>query len=302
MVNEVNNIIYNTLIAERSIHLPGVGTLSVVRKSAEMASSDLIMPPSYTVEFSSYGTATSIVDAIAFEGEVDIIKAEDIYSRWLDRVRTGSTILIEGVGRLQNKSFVVDPIFIALFNNAGNKPIKVGRKKKGGMVAIILVILFAAIAVIGGLSWYFYDDIETMLAGETTATSEEVLADEPIVEDEVVAPADEESVTIEVEEPQEEVIPVVETPTEEPSNDWTQSADIRHWVVAGSYSTEQNANTAMNILMAEHDGVQCKIVSLGKMYAVAIYGSVEREECVQFVRDMRDDIENMWIFTPKKYQ
>ena len=58
----------------------------------------------------------------------------------------------------------------------------------------------------------------------------------------------------------------------------------------------------MNILMADHDGVQCKIVSLGKMYAVAIYGSVEREECVQFVRDMRDEIENMWIFTPKKFQ
>lgn len=288
MVNEVNNIIYNTLIAERAIHLPDVGTLSVVRKSAEMISKNLIAPPRYVVEFSSCGVATSVVDAIACEGGVDQLKAEDIYSRWLDKVRTESVILIEGVGRLQNKSFVADKDFLSLFN-ADATPIKVKRNNNSAIYVALIATFISVGAIFGVAAWFFFSEpsapaAETIM--EQSAAMPDVVAVEDVIEDVVT----------------EESIETIEAEVVEVVNDWTQDADIRHWVVAGSYSTEENANRAKSALLAKHNDIQCEIISLGKMYAVAVYGSAEREYCVQFVREYGDEIESIWIFTPKKFQ
>ena len=288
MVNEVNNIIYNTLIAERAIHLPDVGTLSVVRKSAEMISKNLIAPPRYVVEFSSCGVATSVVDAIACEGGVDQLKAEDIYSRWLDKVRTESVILIEGVGRLQNKSFVADKDFLSLFN-ADATPIKVKRNNNSAIYVALIATFISVGAIFGVAAWFFFSEpsapaAETIM--EQSAAMPDVVAVEDVIEDVVT----------------EESIETIEAEVVEVVNDWTQDADIRHWVVAGSYSTEENANRAKSALLAKHNDIQCEIISLGKMYAVAVYGSAEREYCVQFVREYGEEIESIWIFTPKKFQ
>ena len=288
MVNEVNNIIYNTLIAERAIHLPDVGTLSVVRKSAEMTSKNLIAPPRYVVEFSSCGVATSVVDAIACEGDVDQLKAEDIYSRWLEKVRTESVILIEGVGRLQNKSFVADKDFLSLFN-ADATPIKVKRNNNSAIYVALIATFISVGAIFGVAAWFFFSEpaapaAETIM--EQSAVMPDVVAVEDVIEDVVT----------------EESIETIEAEVVEVVNDWTQDADIRHWVVAGSYSTEENANRAKSALLAKHNDIQCEIISLGKMYAVAVYGSAEREYCVQFMREYGDEIESIWIFTPKKFQ
>ena len=291
MVNEVNNIIYNTLIAERAIHLPDVGTLSVVRKSAEMTSKNLIAPPRYVVEFSSCGVATSVVDAIACEGGVDQLKAEDIYSRWLEKVRTESVILIEGVGRLQNKSFVTDKDFLSLFN-ADATPIKVKRNNNSAIYVALIATFISVGAIFGVAAWFFFSE-PSAPAAETIMEQSAVMPDVVAVEDVIEDVVTEESIeTIEA-----EVVEVVEV-----VNDWTQDADIRHWVVAGSYSTEENANRAKSALLAKHNDIQCEIISLGKMYAVAVYGSAEREYCVQFMREYGDEIESIWIFTPKKFQ
>ena len=121
---------------------------------------------------------------------------------------------------------------------------------------------------------------------EQSAVMPDVVAVEDVIEDVVT----------------EESIETIEAEVVEVVNDWTQDADIRHWVVAGSYSTEENANRAKSALLAKHNDIQCEIISLGKMYAVAVYGSAEREYCVQFMREYGDEIESIWIFTPKKFQ
>ena len=178
MVNQVNNIIYNTLVRERAILLPGIGILSVVRRSAAMASKESILPPTYVVEFSSQGVATSLVDIIAHEGKIEAPKAEEIYSRWLEKVRTESTLTIEGVGRLQHKSFVVQPAFIALFNPVDNRPVKINiKRRKGGLVASIIIVLVAAI---GALGYYFIDDIKALFEANTPEESAVVITAERV--------------------------------------------------------------------------------------------------------------------------
>lgn len=293
MINEVNNIIYNTLVAERAIHLPGVGTLSVVRKSAEKVSSDLIMPPSYAVEFSSQGVATSLVDAISHEAGVDVAQAEDIYLRWLEKVRTDSTLQVEGVGRLQYKSFIADKDFVALFNTA-TTPVKIKRNNSKAIYVALISTLIGVGTMFGVAAWFFFNEVPaptTEVIEQSYAPMLDVVEAEDATTEEVV-----EEVIIE-----ESVEPIV-TETADAVDDWTQRADIRHRVVAGSYSTPENANIAMNMLTDKHDGIKCEIFSLGKMYAVAVYGSANRDECVQFMCEYGDELENMWIFTPKKYQ
>lgn len=294
MVNEVNKIVYNTLIAERAIHLPGVGTLSIVRKSAEVASGGMVLPPSHSVQFSSSAHATSLVDAIAREAGMDSASAEELYSRWLEKVRVGSTLTIEDVGRLQQKSFVAEREFVALFNRAA-APVKIKRHNKSAISAALIASFIGVGVVFGAAAWFFVND--------TSEPDTEIVEQQDVVA--VTNVADKEEVIIEevVEEiAPEEPIEVAEPEVSEAATNWTQEADIHHWVVAGSYSTEQNAETAKNALMAKHNEMSCDIISLGKMYAVAVYGSTNRDDCVEFMREHSAELKNLWIFTPKKFK
>lgn len=294
MVNEVNKIVYNTLIAERAIHLPGVGTLSIVRKSAEVASGGMVLPPSHSVQFSSSAHATSLVDAIAREAGMDSASAEELYSRWLEKVRVGSTLTIEGIGRLQQKSFVAESEFVALFNRAAT-PVKIKRHNKSAISAALIASFIGVGVVFGTAAWFFVNDTpepdaeiveqQDIVAMANIADKEEVIIEEVVEE---IAP--------------EESIEVIEPEVSEAAANWTQEADIHHWVVAGSYSTEQNAEIAKSTLMAKHDEMVCDIIVLGKMYAVAVYGSANRDECVEFMREHSAELKNLWIFTPKKFK
>lgn len=306
MVNEVNKIVFNTLVTERAINLPSVGTIAIVRKSAEMVSSNRVTPPSYVAEFSSHTEATSIIDAIARVGKVDKVTAEDIYYRWLDKVRMVTVITIEGVGRISGKSFYAEPEFIDLFNNGATKPIKISRKRGLGGFAIFLIVFTSLVLVIGGVCWFFKDDIKALLAcakmTNTTTTEVVVVEETPAVETEIAevvieAEPVEEQPIADVAETEELVIE--EAPVVVEEDNWTKQADIRHWVVAGSYSTQENADIATQAIEKEHDDIYCDVISLGKMYAVTIFGSADREECENFMRSHRTTFEQMWIFTPK---
>lgn len=294
MVNEVNKIIYNTLMSERAVTLPGVGTLSVVRGVASMQSKDVVTAPVLTVEFSSHGEARSVVDVIASEGGVDAARAEDIYTRWLDKVRNGSVLTIEGVGVLRNKSFGVDKELFTLLNPS-QKSVKIKYRKNRTAIAAALVSAFVGVAIMFGVAaWFFYCEDAPVPVEDACV---DVVAEECVqipaveVEEEVTVVEDVECEF--VEGVMEEIAPAVE--------DWTMHDDIRHWVVAGSYSTRENADVAVENIVKRNGDMKCKVFKLGKMHAVAVFGSVEHGDCEQFMREHKE-LKQMWIFTPKEYR
>ena len=340
MVNEVNKIVYNTLVAERANHLPGVGTLSIVRHAAIAESRSRVASPKWTVEFSSQGVATSVVDAIAIEGSVDILRAEDIYSRWIDRVRSDSTLRIEGVGVLSGNSFVAERALLDLFNIPGKATLPVKRKKGGHVVLFVLAII--VFTLLGAVSAWYKDEIMSVFnLQHKSVNKSEIPLDEIFVKEDVIIKGfaegvvkgvTEEVVEIftveptlieEVEEVAEEsVVEVVEntvvetsvvpavpatpiapaTPVTPVVESWTARNDIRHYVVAGTYSNMANAERAVTLLVKKNDDLDCKIFELGKMYAVAVFGSNKREDCNIFVREHSQDLKQIWIFTPKKFK
>ncbi|MBR6631753.1 MAG: hypothetical protein IKK89_07405 [Alistipes sp.] len=280
MVNEVNKLIYNTLAEHNAVVLPRVGSLGVVRRMAKMEG-NRVVAPTFAVEFSSAEEGVSLCDVIASVANISSSEAEDIYLRWLDKVKEGNTLTISGVGTLRDKSFVTDTKLHKALNLADKTPIKIHSRSRKPYIAIVAVV----VALLGVGTYLFLAN--DRVASPATAPTEEV-----VVEEVVVA------------EPEPEPEPITETEIEiEPApTRWIDRDDIRHWVVVGSYSTTVNAKRAMEDILRRQDAECCDILALGKMYAVAVYGSSDKADCERFVRDNRDKFKQSWVHTPKRFK
>lgn len=296
MQNAVNNLIYNTLIADGSVALPSVGRLSIVRRPASM-SGKKVSPPQYVVEFSSATEGRTIVDVVSDVASVDLVQAEDIYRRWLDKVRTERGVVIEGVGELRNKSFVAVPELLGALNLVGNAPIRITRRRSGGVwfyaVAAMLIIAVAAYFAIG-----HFDTPDIVACEETNIEVEKSVSETEYMADaETIADVVEEPVMDVAEKP---VAEVVEEPVTEVAKAWNEEDDIRHWVVIGTYSTSDNAERAKRDAERGDEGCVCDVFRLGSMYAVVAFGAAEREACEEFKRAHHAKYPQAWIHTPKR--
>ena len=296
MQNAVNNLIYNTLIADGSVALPSVGRLSIARRPASM-SGKKVSPPQYVVEFSSATEGRTIVDVVSDVASVDLEQAEDIYRRWLDKVRTERGVVIEGVGELRNKSFVAAPELLGALNSVGNAPIRIARRRSGGAwlyaVAAMLIIAVAAYFAIG-----YFDTPDIVACEETNIEVEKsVFEVEYMADAETIADVVEEPIMDVAEKP---VTEVVEEPVTEVAKAWNEEDDIRHWVVIGTYSTSDNAERAKRDAERGDEDCVCDVFRLGSMYAVVAFGAAEREACEEFKRAHRAKYPQAWIHTPKR--
>ena len=276
MVNEVNKLIYNTLAEHNAVVLPRVGSLGVVRRMAKMEG-NRVVAPTFAVEFSSAEEGVSLCDIIALVANISPSEAEDIYLRWLDKVKEDNTLTISGVGTLRDKSFVTDAELQKALNLADKTPIKIHSRSRKPYLAIAAVV----VALLGVGAYLFLAN--DRVASPTPTPTEEVVLEEVIVAE----PEPEPETEIEI-----ETAPVR----------WINSDDIRHWVVVGSYSTMENAERAVEDILRRQDAECCDILTLGKMYAVAVYGSSDKEDCERFVRDNRDKFRQSWVHTPKRFK
>lgn len=276
MVNEVNKLIYNALAEHNAVTLPRIGSLSIVRREAKIEGSRVVAP-TFAVEFKSAEGGVSLCEIIASVANISAAEAEDIYLRWLDKVREGNTLTISGVGTLRDRSFIVDTTLAKTLNLGSSAPLKIHTRscKPYLLIAAVVVILLG----IGAYLFVSNDRVATPIVEEpvTIAVAE---TPEPIVE---------------------EVIEEVFTPQPEPKR-WVDSDDIHHWVVVGSYSTRENAERAVEDILSKQQAECCDILTLGKMFAVAVYGSEDKEECERFVRDNRHEFKQSWVHTPKRFK
>lgn len=276
MVNEVNKLIYNTLAEHNAVVLPHVGSLGVVRRMAKIEG-NRVVAPTFAVEFSSAEKGVSLCDIIASLANISSSEAEDIYLRWLDKVREGNTLTISGVGTLRDKSFVTDAELQKALNLADKTPMKIHSRSRKPYLAIAAVVL----ALLGFGAYLFLTN--DRVASPAPTPIEEVVVDEVVVA-----------------EPE----PIIETETaiETAPVRWIDRDDIRHWVVVGSYSTTENAERAVEDILRRQYAECCDILTLGKMYAVAVYGSSDKADCERFVRDNRDKFKQSWVHTPKRFK
>ena len=309
MVNEVNKLIHNTILDQGGVSLPGVGTIYVTRKPATKISSKSISAPRLTLALSPDKRSISIVDAIANIAQIEIIQAEDIYRRWLNKVRQDEgCISIFEVCSINNSNIVIDPLFSSKLNPGSNNEIEIScQTHTGRNICIILTVVIIAL----GAVYYLYANILNNTTSEaiqvemvaditenntlevtddSTANNQDVTADHIIpdaVEEEIIA------------EEQGSTAQIVESVA---IDDWRQRDDIRHWVVVGSYSTEENLARAITDLEAKNPDIMFATFQLGSMYAVAAFGSSEYADCESFKQEHMKQFKQSWIHTPRKYK
>ena len=280
MVGEVNKLIFNTLISEDAVYLPDVGVIYLHRIAAAEVARDRVAAPRISVQFSSQMKATSLIDVISNVANVDSTQADDIYTRWLDKVRTANGIDIEGIGRVVNKSFVAEEQLLKSLNPLSVNEIKITRcRSNRGVVAAIITLIVLAL-----VGYILYTNLDF------TAPKTEVA----------------EVIKEQGSEPKIEVIEIIDEPTEtvvvEEVNDWRKSSDIRHWVIIGSYSTTENAERAIAALSEKYSELMFDYIKLGSMYAVSPFGSSDIAECEAFKSEYKREFTQMWIHTPKRFK
>ena len=179
------------------------------------------------------------------------------------------------MGTLRDKSFVTDTELQKALNLADKTPIKIHSCSRKPYIAVAAVV----VALLGVGAYLF-------LANDRVASPAPTPTEEVVVEEVVVA------------EPE----PETEIEIEPAPVRWIDRDDIRHWVVVGSYSTTENAERAVEDILRRQDAECCDILTLGKMYAVAVYGSSDKADCERFVRDNRDKFKQSWVHTPKRFK
>ncbi len=269
MVEQVNNLIYNVLADGRDLHLPEVGSLVVVRRSAQRTSSSQIVPPSVAVSFTGEARGVSLVDVIARTADVTTERAGRIYRQWLSHSRKDGVLTIAGVGVIKNRKFMTEQEFGAAIAPEGSGARKIQPRKNRTLYIILALCLLALLGVAGYFVWAGCKP-EPVVVPEP--------APEPVVE-EVVAP--------------KPVLP----------EGVFEMTEGNFYAVFGVYSQLENARA--DVLRAKRlkRDVNPVIFSYDGRYMVALMDTADRRECVRYVESLRafsDHLENVWVYTNNK--
>ena len=318
MVNEVNKIIFNTLVEQGAIYIPNLGTLSI-HSTPSHKRGNRVVPPAHSVVYTTECKATSLSNVIMTIANIDETSADDIVARWHKKINDNGRVAIDGVGTIANGAFTPNSELIAKLN-IHNEPIyhngKVRSSRKWWLIPLIVLSLVAL-----GLNLYLLfsrDKIEPVapavntstesLVTENTTAENQQISNDTITTDSSTQETnthEEEIANIEAinaepapEITEQEVEQKVEQ-TEAKITDWREH-DKRHYVIFGSYSTMANANTAIKKIERNNPAAQCKVIRIGTMFGIAVFGSDNHDECIAFKREYRSVYKDAWIHTPKR--
>ena len=290
MVGEVNKIIYNMLISGRGVRLPQVGTLYIERQGARRISEDRLLSPRNVVAFSSHEEAPSLVDEIVAIAGCQASQAEDIYERWKSKTLADGVLTIGGVGQLKGKSFQMEQPFNSAINPKGVKTLVVRRPKRRSnswLYAACGVCVIVALCICGYIMWgdslFPKNDSEKVVAAVPAeqvveATDEEIPAAEPMVSQ------------------PEPSVPTATVPAQTPA---VQNRRYAYYVVMGVFSTEANADRAIEQVHSKASEAKCEVLPFGSKFMVTMYGSDSREDCNTFARSYRELFPDLWIYNKK---
>lgn len=317
MVNEVNKLIFNALISGREVHIAELGTLYIARHEATKLRRNRVVAPSFALMFTPECRGEALSSIICQAARISSGEAEDIARRWLQKITNDGRVVIEGVGTIANGTITVDTVLAEQLKGSG-RVMELTKQKKGSTLPWIIVVALLLCGVCIGTYLYIYN---TRTATAEPNTNEAVSAeitdastpenntnykqDTPAAEPVPTPQSEPTPATTEQydakQQPEPQKLLNTEAKSGASTSDWREQS-VRHYVIFGSYSTLNNANTAIRQITRKNPAAECKIMPLGKMYAVAVYGSVNRSECEAFKRAHRSLYKNAWIHTPKRFK
>ena len=298
MIEEVNKIIYNMLISGRGVFLPDVGTLFIERRGARKISADRLLSPRNAVSFSSREQAPSLVTEIA--------------------TIAGSTLKIGGVGVLNDKSFSAEAGFNTAINPDGVKTLVIRRRSNAWLYAVCAVCVLVAVGVgvymqwgtslLSGMSVVKSNAPTDRIADAALPSADNDIADATMQGDSLIndAGADTGAQNAQSAQNAESVAPQTAPPAVEAEAEPTPApvtsvseGKYAYYVVMGVFSTEQNANRALEQVKRHIEDLNGAILPFKGKFITAIFGSDKRDDCASFARSYRDIYPDLWIYNVK---
>lgn len=282
MVNDsITQLLLNLLAQHRTVFLPSIGTLRFDRIAAKLEGTALT-PPRNTFRYSSREEGLSLLEELIAVAGCTREEGEEAYRRWLHRVKQGSSVVIEGVGRIESDFFKPSEELERLLNPVATAPIVLRRRRSLRGVWIGL----AAVAVVGaaGAVWWYVQNQPTITFEVVTQVVEE-----PIPE------MAEEAVAEEVAEP----VPVEEVATPEPTAIGQMTSGVSY-VVVGVFSTEENARKYIEQMARRNPEIACRVYAFqGSKFMVSGFESTDGAEASAFIRDHRAALPDLWVYKRK---
>ena len=302
MVGEVNKIIYNMLVSGRGVYLPEVGSLYIERQAARKISADKLLSPRNVVAFQSGEQAPSLVAEIVAVAGCSSEQAADIYQRWSAKTREGSNIKIGGVGVLNHKSFVMESDFASAINPKGVKTIVIRRRSNTWLYALCAVCVLVALGFLGYIM-FGGEQKPTVKRAESMARTEP----QPAVEQGVAESANAEGQVNTTDNTTAAVTTTATTTSSDTSTQAAQTADTaattsvdyEYYVVMGIFSTEENAQRAIEQAESRIKDLNCKVLPFKDKFMVTLFGSDKIGDCNSFANSYRDIYADLWVYRKK---
>ena len=299
--DNITHLLFNALAQRQTVVLLGIGSLRFRRVAAKLEGSTLT-PPRNMFRFSSREEGRSLLDMLVDEAGCTREEGEEAYRRWLHRIKQGHSVVIEGVGRIEDDFFTPSEELERLLNPTSDAPVVLRRHRslRGLWIGLAAVAL---VAVAGGAWWYvnMYSAPAPTRAAQTT--------EKPAAE--VVETADSvaiESVVEGAAEPVEEVVPVAESvqspaPENKPAPATTEIGEMTSgmsYVVVGVFSTEANARKFIEQMVRRAPEMACRAYKFqGSKFMVSGFESADGAEASAFIRDHRAQFPDLWVYKRK---
>lgn len=297
MVNDsISQLLFNALAQHRTVVVPGIGSLRFRRVSAKLDGATLT-PPRNMFRYSSREEGRSLLDMLIAEAGCTREEGEEAYRRWLRRIKQGHSVVIEGVGRIEEDFFKPSEELERLLNPVVAAPVTLRRHRslRGVWIALAAILV---VALAGG-AWWYIQNRPTTPTPAPIAQKVEVEQPTQAIQPEVATP---EEVKAEEVEEVEEATPAP-TPTPAPAPAPTEVGEMTSgvsYVVMGVFSTEENARKSVAQLAKRAPEISCRIYKFqGAKFMVSGFESVDGAEATAFIRSRRAQFPDLWVYKRK---
>ena len=299
MKQQIDNLIANTLLDEREIYLPTVGTLILSRQAATLLSKKMLQPPFYQLRFTTEERGVSIISCISRVASVSLERASDIYDEWLSLSLRDGVVTINGVCIVNRGNITTDNTFETMANPKGRGAIKV-YPRTNYFIYIIAGLCMGFAVGIAGYVLHSNGTFDNLLAKEKIAPPSEAfenVAESPATAT-ATAPIAEEIVEIAAEPATPEAIAEEAVTVAEPS--LLPMKKGSSYAVWGVYGELKNAEAAKALLAERFPEIEAEIYQYDARYMVALYESSSRTECGRKVsawKSQSPTFKEMWVYT-----
>lgn len=290
MINQVNRIIANRLLKRESVYLPTIGSLYVESRPATFVNKKEIAPPLRVVEFSTEQRGLSLIQIITTVASIDQAHATDIYTRWLESVKSEKGVVIGDIGVLSEKFFIMNDDFAEMLNP---QSLRVLKKSSGGHKFVWGVAVFAILLSLYIVAQFAEDLVfgkaSTFVENEPVKSVQEVALVEDIASEKSV----EEVALVEGIAPEKSV----ETaPVKSEISQIDSLVPNRYYVVLGVFSSKINALRACKESDLED---RCVVYYYGSQFLTTVYSSDEESKVEDFKSKYRTNLNELWVYRAK---